>query len=45
MASGGQEDRPNKPNYPARDCRSEYGGPGLGAKPKARVHPKNWAKS
>ena len=44
MASGGQEDRPNKTNYPSRDCRAEYGGPGLGAKPKTKGQPKGWAK-
>ena len=44
MASGGQEDKPSRTNYPSRDCRSEYSGPGLGAKPKPRGQPKGRAK-
>ena len=44
MASGGQEDRPNRNNYPSRDARAEYSGPGLGAKPKAKGQPKGRAK-
>ena len=44
MASGGKEDKPNPTNYPSRDCRSEYGGPGLGAKPKPRGQPQVRAK-
>ena len=40
MASGGQERKQNRTNYPSRDARVEYGGPGLGAKPKPRGQPK-----
>ena len=40
MASGGKGDKPKKINWPARDCRPEYGG----AKPKAKGQPKGQAK-
>ena len=36
MASGGQDRKPGKVNYPSRDARRKYGGPGLGAEPKPR---------
>ena len=36
MASNGQSSKGGKVNYPVRDVRRQYGGPGLGAKPKPR---------
>ena len=36
MASIGHQSKGGKANFPARDVRRQYGGPGLGAKPKPR---------
>ena len=36
MASNGVSSKGGKVKFPARDARSQYGGPGLGAKPKPR---------
>ena len=36
MASKGHTSKAGKANFPARDVRRQYGGPGLGAKPKPR---------
>ena len=35
MASGGQDRKPGWTNYPSRDARREYGGPGLSPSPEA----------
>lgn len=45
MASNNVSTKGGKVRFPGRDARSQYGGPGLGAKPKHRSQSQVRAKS